>query len=234
MTPQEIAYLTGAIIGGGLLLAVIGGSILGYLRGGRETLQRRHQKAVRGDLKTLGKTERASYDGGSLQADLEYLCTGVRSVGRLRRLRQSFPQRGVTVRGCPGEDATGQRYYLAKIEDTLLAHRDLAELVGDAERVATAEADGDTPPATLSEYYADELVAGRVDYADLEGSVRGDCLTRLKSNLRRNGEVEVETLWNRCIYDFRYPPDVVSEKLDQLEGRDIRKTKEDTYVWQRY
>jgi hypothetical protein len=233
MTPQEIAYITGAIIGGGLLLAVIGGSVLGYIRGGRESLQRRHQKAVRKDLKTLGKTERATYDG-SLQADLEYLCTGVRSVGRLQRLRQRLPSRGVSIRGCPGTDATGQRYYLAKIEGMLLAHRDLEELVVDARRVADAEREGKDVPATLSEYYADELVAGRVDYADLEGSVRGDCLTRLKSNFRRNGEVDAETLWNRFIYDFRYPPDVVREKLDQLEGRDIRKTKDDTYVWQRY
>lgn len=235
MTPQEIAYLVGAVAGGGLLLVALGFVILGYLRAGRDSLQRRHQKAVRSDLKTLGKTQRASYNGDSLQADLEYLCGMVRPETRRNRwLHRLFGGDDVTLRGCPGEDATGERYYLAKVEDTLLAHRDLSALVEDAQRVAEAELHGHPVPATLSEYYAEELVAGRTDYTDLERSVRGDCLTRLESNLRRNGEVDAETLWDRFIYDFRYPPDVVREKLDQIEGRDARKTKDDTYVWQRY
>lgn len=80
----------------------------------------------------------------------------------------------------------------------------------------------------------EELQAGRVDFVKLERSVRGDCLTRLKSNLRRNDEVVLEDLWERFVYDFRYPPDVVREKVEQIDGRDARRTKEGTLVWQQY
>lgn len=234
MTPGEIAFLFGAGVGAVTLLFVIAGSIAGYLRAGRDSMQRKHQKAVKRDLDQLEETERASYDGEGLDADLQYLCSMVRPASRTERWRHRLTNRDITIRGCPGEDAHGQRYYLAEVDGTLLAHRDLDALIEDAQTVADAALHGHEVPATLSEYYADELRAGRVDYSDVERSVRGDCLTRLKSNLRRNDEVDLEDLWERFVYDFRYPPSVVQEKVEQIDGRDARRTKEGTLMWQRY
>lgn len=236
MTPSELAFIVGAIIGGGFLLVVVGWFVVAYLRAGRDSLQRRHQKAVRSDLKTLKRTQRAAYNGESVAADLQYLCAMVRPASRRARWRNRLtPMPGaVAIRGCPGEDAEGQRYYLASIDGTTLAHRDLDALVEDAERVADAKLHNQQVPGTLSEYYAQELIAGRVDYAALERSVRGDCLTRLQSNLRRNDEVDLEDLWERFVYDWRYPPNIVREKIEQIDGRDARQTKEGTLSWQRY
>lgn len=235
MTPTDFAWLFGAALAGTVLLAVIAGIIRGYLTAGREKLQRQHQKAVKSDLKTLKKTQPASYNGDSLEADLEYLCSMVRPESRRERWRHRIQERpDVPVKGCPGEDATGNRYYLASVDGHILAHRDLPELIDDAETVADAILHGRDVPATLSEYYAEELRAGRVDYWELERSVRGDCLTRLRANLERNEEVDLEDLWDRMVYDFRYPPDVVVEKVEQIDGRDARRTKEGTLSWQRY
>ena len=133
MTPSEIAFLFGAGVGAAILLLVIAGSILGYLRAGRESIQRKHQKAVKADLSDLEKTEPATYDGGSLRADLEYLCSMVRRAPLADRWHHRLFNRGVTVRGCPGEDAHGQRYYLAEVAGTLLAHRDLDALIEGSE-----------------------------------------------------------------------------------------------------
>lgn len=234
-SPTEFAVIFGSVIGLLALFSAVTFVIGAWKRGGQPPMQRRHRKAVKKDIKLLSKTEPAAVDSvrqGVL--DLEYLCPRREVVSHRRRLKHRLFDRGVMVRGMRGEDANGEKYYLAEVDGRGVANRRLEPLVRDAKTLLQASLRGEDPPGTLSEYYFGELQEGRVDYDDLERSVRGDCLTRLKSNLRRNGELDLSKLRDRFVTDFRYPPSVVDEKLRQLTGRDVRSTKDDTLVWQRY
>jgi len=85
----------------------------------------------------------------------------------------------------------------------------------------------------MSEYYHEDLTRGLVDYHETEERVEGDCLTRVKANVRENEVVEEKLLIKRCVQDFRYPPRVVREKIDQLDGRVIRRSH-GQLRWKRY
>lgn len=237
LSPAEIQFLFGA--GFALVALFIAIWLIGYgwLRGGETVEQTRHRKTVKKSMKKLSKTEPATYDSPSgLEADIRYLC-GTRRRGTIvQRLRHRLrlPARAPSVRAMPCPDADGATFYVVSIGGHRLANRYVDQLVEDAQRVGPAIADGDDPPPTVSEYYYHDCLKGLVDYHDTEQRVAGDCLTRIKSNVREQQELEEAKLINRCIQDFRYPPSLVREKIDQLEGRSIRRTKDGTLVWKRY
>lgn len=90
--------------------------------------------------------------------------------------------------------------------------------------------------ATVSEYYYDDIREGRVDIAESRARLRGDVKTRIQSNLRREQTLPCVKLVDRLVYDrgFRYPKEVVEQKLGELAGRDIFEYKDGTLEWQRY
>ena len=237
LSPAEIQFLFGA--GVALVGLVVAIWLIGYgwLRAGETVAQTRHRKSVKKSLKPLSKTEPATYDGqAGLEADIRYLCRTRRRGTFLQRLRHRLrlPLRAPSVRAIPCSDADDATFYVASIGEHRLANRSVDRLIEDAQRVAPAIAEGDDPPPTVSEYYYKDCRKGLVDYHDTEQRVAGDCLTRIKSNVREQQELEEAKLVNRCIQDFRYPPSLVREKIDQLEGRSIRRTKEGMLVWKRY
>jgi len=143
---------------------------------------------------------------------------------------------GCIVRCLQTTDADGQRLYLVEIDGIHLAHRKQEALKDDVLTILRAIRTGDDPPATMSEWYARDIEAGRVDFDRSLDRARGDCKLRLEENLKREGELDIQALYKRLVYDqgFRYPPEVVAAKLDQLLDRDVRLHQDGTLRYQRY
>jgi len=143
---------------------------------------------------------------------------------------------GRIVRCLQTTDADGQRLYLVEIDGIRLAHREQKALKTDVLTLLRAIRTGADPPATISEWYAEDIQEGRVDFDRSLNRARGDCKLRLEENLKREGELDIEELYHRLVHDeeFRYPPDVVAEKLDQLLDREVRLHRDGTLRYQRY
>jgi len=143
---------------------------------------------------------------------------------------------GPSVRCLQTTDADDQRLYLIEIDGIRLAHREQAPLKEDLLTILRAIRTGDDPPATMSEWYARDIQEGRVDFERSLDRARGDCKLRLEENLKREGELDVQALYHRLVHDegFRYPPEVVATKLDQLLDRDVRLHQDGTLRYQRY
>lgn len=134
----------------------------------------------------------------------------------------------------PITDANGETIHVASVNGRRLAHRDADKLAEDIETVATAIQQREDVPATFSEWYYQDITEGYADLYDSKSRVRGDCKTRLRENMRRNEQLPRDDLVEKFVYEFRYPPDVVEEKLDQLIRRDLRETKDGVIRYQRY
>lgn len=143
---------------------------------------------------------------------------------------------GQVIRCLRATDADGQPIFLVSVGGLLLAHRDRDELKADTLTVLRAMRVGDDPPATMSEWYARDIKDGRVDLQRSIDRARGDCELRLEENLKREGELDIKQLYHRLVHDdgFRYPPEVVGSKLDQLLDRDVRLHRDGTLRYQRY
>ncbi len=143
---------------------------------------------------------------------------------------------GRTVRCLQTTDADGRQLYLLEIGDIRLAHRQQKPLKEDVLTVLRAIRTEDDPPATMSEWYARDIQEGRVDFNRSLDRARGDCKLRLEENLKREGELDIQALHHRLVHDdgFRYPPEVVATKLDQLLDRDVRLHRDGTLRYQRY
>lgn len=152
----------------------------------------------------------------------------------LKRLRSLTG--GKTVHCLQATDDDGQRLYLVDVNGTLLAHRSQEELKEDVLTVLRALRTDETIPATMSEWYARDVREGRVDFERSRDRARGDCELRLQENLKRQGEINIKQLYHRLVHDegFRYPPEVVGQKLDQLLDRDVRLHQDGTLRYQRY
>jgi len=226
--PEGWQWVLAAVIGGVALLVALSRIVAAQLSAGKTDAQRAHEKAVKGDLRALKKASSTPIDEVT-RIDLEYLPTQRETEKRRDRARPT-PTGPPVVRGWKATDANGAPIYLLSVGGHRLAHRELDALVADA--VTVIEADGEPP--TLSEYYYDDVAQGLVDIDETRRRVRGDCLTRIRENARREGEVEREKLVRMCVEEFRYPREVVEEKLDQLEGRDLRTTKDGQLRNRRY
>jgi len=143
---------------------------------------------------------------------------------------------GQSVRCLQTTDADGQRLYLVEIDGIRLAHRKQDALKEDVLTILRAIRTDDDPPATISEWYARDIQEGRVDFERSLDRARGDCKLRLEENLKREGELDIQALYHRLVHDegFRYPPEVVTSKLDQLLDRDVRLHQDGTLRYQRY
>lgn len=224
-----------------LFVALVVGYAIVSRSAGREADEWEQEQAVNGGLSKLSHSEQAtadSVDTGFLN-DLAWLCETSQTVSRRTRLRQWCRRqvpRGLVGHGRRIEDADGRPIHIISINGRRLAHRDPDALLEDAETVSTAVADVGTPPATLSERYYDDIVDGFVDIEETKSRVRGSCQTRIEANMRRNRNLDYEELYDRLVFDdgFRYPPAMVHEKLEQLEGRDIRRRKDGTVTYQRF
>lgn len=84
------------------------------------------------------------------------------------------------------EDADGDALHHARIFGVDLGHRDLDALLRDIEIVAEAYFEGDDPPATMSQYYWDDVLRGTVDLDESKRELWGDVLTRLKASFHAN------------------------------------------------
>lgn len=227
-------------VGGLFALLVIAYAVF-TRNAGREDDERDQEKAIASGLRTLTRTQQTTTrepDAGFLN-DVDWLARETRPAKRRRRpwqwLRRRWP-RGITTHACRIEDADGRPLHVASIDGERLAHRDRDALLEDVGTVAAAKANFDTPPATMSERYYDDITDGFVDIDETRSRVRGDCLLRIQSNMRRNEELGRQELYDRLVFDkgFRYPPEIVHEKLEQLTSRDLRLRKDGTLTYQRF
>lgn len=242
MAVDLAAYTQAVATGAGVLFVSI---VIGYAvmtrNAGREGDELSHERAVNkalDDLSTSKQTVASEPDLGFIN-DIEYLASRRRPAGRVKRLRQWFRRRlprGLVAHGWVIEDADGRNIHVASVNGRRLAHRDVDALVEDAQTVVSALANHETPPATMSEKYYTDIIDGFVDIEDTRARVRGDCQTRIEANMRRNEELDHEELFDRLVYDrgFRYPPEIVATKLDELEGRVIRQRKDGSVTYQHF
>lgn len=234
-----VAYL----VGGCVALALLGYVVITHGRTGREGDERAHEQAVADGIDDLTTSEQLvirepDQDGAAV--DLDYLATT--ETTQLRRwrwlqwLRRRAPYWHTVIHARPIEDADGRTIHVASVDGRLLAHRDPDALVEDALLVVEKKQARDRIPATMAEWYADDIRDGFIDIRESKARVRGDCLTRIQSNMRKNEELPVEDLRERLVYDagFRYPRSVVREKLRDLLNDDVRMRKDGTLVWQHY
>jgi len=244
---QTFAYVLGGLFGLGVIAYFIATRAVG-----REGEERAHEKTIGKQLKAMTQTPVATAGGDidSFMTDMAQLTEQTTLVGRerfwhyltrgKRRLRVRHALRRAVSRvyghGRPVTDADGQTIHVASVCGRLLAHRDHDELLEDIETVARAEQQGETPPATFSEYYAQDIRDGRVDIDATRSRVRGDCKTRLQENLAREGDLDRAELVETMVYEsgFRYPRHVVEQKLGELLGRDVREHKDGRLEWQRF
>lgn len=219
--------------------------VLGYVyqtrNTGRERDEADHEKAVNKGLRKLSRTRLIQIDepGAGFRHYLEWLAEHGEAVNRRKRVKQwvlrRHPRR-IDIHGAPIEDADGRTIHVISIDGRRLAHRNLTQLTDDVETVAEALVRFETPPATMSERYYQNIVDGFVDVHEARARVRGDCHTRIESNMRRNKELDYEDLYDRFVFDpgFRYPPEILEAKLDELEGRIIRQKKDGTITYNRF
>lgn len=213
---------------------------------GREDDEASHEKATGDAVDRLAKTRQVSVgrtetDGFSSGVAIEVQNDNTVSRWRyphtrlLQWARRRLPV-GLVAHAMPFTDGDGRTVYLVSVNGRRLAHRDSDALLEDVETVAQAIADDERVPATFSEYYYRDLADGYADLQQTRARVRGDCKTRIQSNMRRKGTLPRAELVETLVYDrgFRYPRDVVEEKLRELVGRDIRRYKDGTLEWQRF
>jgi|AntDeeMinimDraft_5_1070356.scaffolds.fasta_scaffold01429_3 hypothetical protein len=234
---QEAAYAIG-----GLFLVLVLGVWIWQRYAGPTEEERRHTKAVDEALGQLKRVRPIVISDYPAVEDV-WIEVGHQLGGQILlpkwkslvfRIRYRFGRK--TVRCLQATDDDGQRLYLVNIDGLLLAHRSQEELKEDVLTVLRAVRTDDTPPATMSEWYARDVQEGRVDFERSRDRVRGDCELRLQENLRRQGEIDIKQLYHRLVHDdgFRYPPEVVGSKLDQLLDRDVRLHRDGTLRYQRY
>ncbi len=234
---QNAAY----IVGGAVVLV----TVVAYIwqrRAGPTAEERRHAGSIDESLSQLGKVRPVFINNYPAVEDV-WIEVGHRLGGQIPMPRwKAFLVRvrtrlgGRAVRCLQATDADDQRLYLVTIDGRLLAHRDQESLKEDVLTVLRAIRTGDTPPATMSEWYARDVREGRVDFERSKKRARGDCELRLQENLKREGELDVQQLYRRLVHDdgFRYPPEIVGSKLDQLLDRDVRLHRDGTLRYQRY
>jgi len=234
---QDLARL----VGGVLLLGVV---VYWWVTrsAGRVGEERTNEGLVSDGLSALPKTPvvtaKSDEELESFLSDLDYLAQQTDVGTRRDRVRNRLRSFGSPVAGhaVPVEDADGRIIHLASVSGLTLAHRDPEVLMVDVRRVAEARLAGERVPATFSEYYACDVAEGRVDINETRSRVRGDCKTRIQDNMAREGELDKGALVDRLVYGsgFRYPRNVVDEKLSELISRDIREHKDGTLEWQRF
>lgn len=234
---QNAAYVVGAVV-----LAVTLGVYVWQRRAGPTADERRHTASVDESLTQLTQVRPIFINEYPAVEDV-WIEVGHRLGGQIPvprwkavilRLRARFG--GRAIRCLQATDADGERLYLVEVDGRLLAHRDQEALKEDVLTVLRAIRTGDTPPATMSEWYANDVREGRVDFERSEKRARGDCELRLQENLKREGELDIQQLYRRLVHDdgFRYPPEIVGSKLDQLLDRDVRLHRDGTLRYQRY
>ena len=240
---ETVAYAVGALY----VLAAVGYRLV--TRGaGRQGDERSHEKAVsraldrrfrRTELTRARQAAADRDDPGALLSQLDRLLGMDDRVRWRKRVRQWLRRRHpalLTAHALTFQDADGVPLFVVSLNGRRLAHRDREALLADVETVAEALADHETPPATVSEYFYDDIRDGRVDLEETRKRIRGDVKTRIQANLRREETLPRRKLVERLVYDrgFRYPREVVESKLAELVGRDIREYKDGTLEWQRY
>jgi len=234
---QNAAYVVGAVV-----LAVTAGVYLWQRRAGPTAEERRHAESIDEGLSQLRKVkpifinEHAAVD--DVWVEIGHRLGGQIPMPRWKavfiRLRARFG--GRVVRCLRATDADGQPIFLVEIDGLLLANRYQEDLKDDVLTVLRAIRTGDKPPATMSEWYGRDVREGRVDFTRSLDRARGDCELRLQENLKREGELDIKKLYHRLVHDdgFRYPPEVVGTKLDELLDRDVRLHRDGTLRYQRY
>jgi hypothetical protein len=113
------------------------------------------------------------------------------------------------------EDADGRPLYHARIYGVDLGHRNLNQLLEDIETVADAYFDGDDPPATMSQYYWDDVLRGTVDLDATTRELRGDVLTRIRASFRANGGELSDTAVDEELIQ-EYPRNAIDGALRML------------------
>lgn len=240
-TDNPFAQDAAAFVGGAVLLA----TIVVYLwqrRAGPTAEERRHTASVEDSLTQLKQVHPIFVNDYPAVEDV-WIEVGHRLGGQIPmprwkalfvRIRARLG--GRAIRCLQATDADDQRLHFVTIDGRLLVHRDQEALKEDVLTVLRAIRTGDTPPATMSEWYARDVREGRVDFERSKDRARGDCELRLQENLKREGELDIQQLYRRLVHDdgFRYPPEVVGTKLDQLLDRDVRLHRDGTLRYQRY
>lgn len=234
---QDAAYLFGAMA---VLLTLA--VWVWQRRAGPTPEERRQTGSIEGALTQLGRVHPIRINQHPAVEDVwaeaghrfgsQIPMPRVRAFFRRLRARTGGP----IVRCLRATDADGQPIFLLQVDGMLLAHRDRDELKADTLTALRAMRVGDDPPATMSEWYARDIKEGRVDFQRSRDRARGDCELRLEENLKREGELDIKQLYHRLVHDdgFRYPPDVVGQKLDQMLDRDVRLHRDGTLRYQRY
>ncbi len=234
---REFGYLIGGTV---VLITVI--AWYWQLRAGPTPQERKHSAAIEDGFRQL-KRVRPIFMADYPAVEDVWIEIGHRLGGQIpmphhRALatRVRSITNGIIVRCLQTTDADGQRLYLVEIDDIRLAHREQQKLKEDVLTVMRAIRTNDDPPATVSEWYAQDIQEGRVDLERSLDRARGDCKLRLEENLKRRGELDIQALYRRLVHDegFRYPPEIVVEKLDQLLDRDVRLHQDGTLRYQRY
>ncbi|WP_373190020.1 hypothetical protein [Halolamina sp.] len=234
---QQAAYAVG-----GLFVLLVAGVWVWQRYAGPTADERRHTKAVGEALTQLGRVRPIAVSDFPAVEDV-WIEIGHRLGGQIpmprwKAIFARFRSRlgGKAVRCLQATDDDGQRLYLVNIDGRLLAHRSQEPLKEDVLTVLRALRTGDAPPATMSEWYARDVMEGRVDFERSHDRARGDCELRLQENLKRQGEIDIKQLYHRLVHDdgFRYPPEVVGSKLDQMLDRDVRLHRDGTLRYQRY
>lgn len=234
---QQAAYLVGAVV-----VIVTTGFYIWQRRAGPTAEERRHSASVDDSLSQLTSVRPIRINDYPAVEDV-WIEVGHRLGGQIPLPRWKAPLvrirtrlGGRAIRCLQATDADDQRLYLVEVDGRLLAHRDQEELKEDVLTVLRAIRTGDTPPATMSEWYARDVREGRVDLERSKNRAHGDCELRLQENLKREGELDIQQLYRRLVHDdgFRYPPEVVGSKLDQLLDRDVRLHRDGTLRYQRY
>ena len=234
---QQAAYVVGAVV-----IAVTLGAYIWQRRAGPTADERRHAASIDESLSQLRKVKPIFINEHPAVDDV-WIEIGHRLGGQIPmarwkavfvRLRARVG--GRAVRCLRATDDDGRPIFLVEIDGLLLANRYQENLKDDVLTVLRAIRTEDKPPATMSEWYARDVREGRVDFMRSLDRARGDCELRLQENLKRQGEIDIKKLYRRLVHDdgFRYPPEVVGTKLDQLLDRDVRLHQDGTLRYQRY
>lgn len=119
------------------------------------------------------------------------------------------------------EDADGDPIYHARVFGRDLGHRNPGCLIRDIERVIEALFHAEKPPATMSEYYWDDVKRGTVDIEQTKRELRGDVLTRIRATFRANGGEFSDTVVDEELADD-YPREAIDATMETLyESSDV-------------
>lgn len=113
------------------------------------------------------------------------------------------------------EDTDGDAIYAARVLGIDLGHRDVDALIRDIETVATARFQGESVPATMSEYYWDAASRGTVDLDDVQRELRGDVVTAVDATFAENGgAIDEATVEEQLAQE--YPAQAIEATLRKL------------------